>query len=214
MKKFGISIIALAILGMTAAFITPPVNEALEIGAAAPATATKMQDVSGKMMSLQDLKKENGLLVIFSCNTCPFVVGAPGYGTGWEGRYNDVYEQAKQAGVGMVLVNSNEAKREGADSFEKMQERAKSHNYASPYVVDKNSALADAFGAKTTPHVFLFDGDMKLIYKGAIDDQNADASKVTTPWLKDALQLTGQGQASSIDPNTTRNKGCSIKRMR
>ena len=213
MKRIGITITALALVGLTSAFITPG-NDILEIGTPAPATDTKMKSVKGDMISLADVKGENGVLVVFSCNTCPFVVGSPGYGDGWEGRYNAVYDEAEKAGVGMIIVNSNEAKREGADSFEAMEKKASDQKYKAHYVVDENSALADAFGAKTTPHVFLFDGDMKLIYRGAIDDSNESPEKVTETWLQNALKLTGEGNTAGIDPNSTRQMGCSIKRKK
>ena len=104
-----------------------------------------------------------------SCNTCPFVVGGAGY-PGWEKDYNDIYDKCKELGIGMVLINSNEAKRKGDDSMEEMKKHAAEKNYKMKYVVDKNHVLADAFGAKTTPHIFLFDKDLKLIFTGSIDN--------------------------------------------
>jgi hypothetical protein len=111
----------------------------------------------------------------------------------------------------MVLVNSNEAKREKGDGFGDMQDHYKRMGYNSAYVLDKDHAVADAFGARTTPHVFLFDRDGKLSYKGAIDDNVGSANAVTQHWLKDAMAAQVAGQA--IDPATTRNMGCSIKRV-
>ncbi|MFK7756353.1 MAG: redoxin domain-containing protein [Flavobacteriales bacterium] len=195
---------------LTATTFTSDVNEILEIGAKAPMTNVKMMDVSGESLALEDIKKENGLLVVFSCNTCPFVVG--GKGEGWEGRYNDVHLRCEKNRVGMVLVNSNEAKREGDDSFEEMKSHAKEQGYQSYYVVDENSALADAFGAKTTPHVYMFNGDMELVYKGAIDDNVESSEEVKEEWLIDALNNLGAGK--EIDPNSTRQLGCSIKRVK
>jgi len=157
-----------------------------------------MMDVSGKEMSLNDIKQEKGLVVIFSCNTCPFVVG--GKGEGWEGRYNDVYEECQKNNIGMVLVNSNEAKRDGDDSLEKMKIHAKEEGYKSYYVVDSKHKLADAFGAKTTPHVFMFDKDMNLAYKGAIDDNVESSKEVKEHWLSVAIENLAAGK--KIDPNS------------
>lgn len=213
MKKFGIAALCTAVIAASVAFVMPA-GDILEIGAAAPNADTKMKDVSGEMMSLNDVKKANGLLVVFSCNSCPFVVGGPGYGDGWEGRYNELHDFAARAQVGMVLVNSNEGKRDGADSFEKMKSHAADQKYKANYVVDENSALADAFGARTTPHVFLFDGDMKLLYKGAIDDNNKSYADVKENWLKEALGRVAGGTQDQIDPNSTRQMGCSIKRVK
>ena len=175
----------------------------LEIGAKLPQSEKMQSTSSDKMINLESLVKENGLLVIFSCNTCPFVVQ-------WEDRYPLLDEIAKTNKVGFVLINSNYMKREGDDSFEAMKKHAEVHKYQWPYLVDKESKLANAFGAQTTPHVFLFDKNMKLVYKGAIDDNYKDASAVEEFYLKEALESLGKGE--EIKNKETRNLGCSIKR--
>ena len=212
MKKFILPVLALSFIAAAFTTAVEDSKTSLAIGSKAPMANTKMKDVKGGESSLNDLKKENGLLVIFSCNTCPFVVGGSGLGEGWHGRYNDIQAECDKNNVGMVLVNSNEAKRDGDDSFKAMQAHAKKHKYASHYVVDKNSAMANAFNAKTTPHVFLFDKNMKLVYKGAIDDNNKSASEVKEHWLSNAIMKMKKGE--KIDPAETRNKGCSIKRVK
>jgi hypothetical protein len=184
---------------------------AIKIGDVAPKSDVKMKDISGTGYSLNDLKKEKGLLVIFSCNSCPFVVGNGEGSEGWEGRYNGLYDFATKSNLGMVLINSNEAKREGDDSFYKMKEHAKEQGYKSFYVMDNNSELANAFGAKTTPHVFLFDKDMKLVYKGAIDDNVKNAAEVKDAYLMNAMRLLALG--NKIPTNETKATGCSIKRV-
>lgn len=204
---------AIVLTGLGVFAFTVNKNDILEIGATAPKTDVPMAGVSGSEYKLKDLKKENGLLVVFSCNTCPFVVGNPGKDSeGWHGRYNEVHQQAKDAGVGMVLVNSNEAFRDDEDSMVKMQNLAKEHGYTMPYVIDENHVVADAFGALTTPHIYLFDKDMKLVYKGAIDDNVNDSGAVKEHYLRDALQNLKAGK--KIDPNSTRQLGCSIKRVK
>lgn len=176
----------------------------VQIGDLIPMMQIKMEDVSGKSYHLRELHQENGLLVIFSCNTCPFVLQ-------WENRYNELFDLCQKQKIGMVLVNSNEAKRTGDDSLEKMKAKAEKEGYKMPYVVDTDHIVADAFGAKTTPHVFLFDGNAKLVYRGAIDDNGEDKNAVTSPYLKDAINaMMSQG---TIEPNTTKAIGCSIKRV-
>lgn len=187
---------------------TPPV---LEIGAEAPLRDHSMKDVSGKEISFAEQMDKNGLLVIFSCNTCPFVVGKEN-SEGWEGRYNEVAGKAAMAGVSTMLINSNEAKRDNGDSFDDMVKRAKEYKYTMSYVLDKDHVMADAFGARTTPHVFLFNNQFQLVYKGAIDDNNDSASEVKERWLINALKNLSEG--NEIDPNSTRNMGCSIKRVK
>lgn len=205
-------ILKLISLAAVAMLSTPPHEPApdLAIGTALPAADVKMKDVSGTELSLKEAAGKNGLLVIFSCNTCPFVVGADG-SAGWEGRYPELAAFSKRMDVGMVLVNSNEAKRGAGDDMAAMQDRFKSHKYSGHYVLDQNSAVADAFGAKTTPHVFLFNKDMKLAYKGAIDDNVANPSEVKEKWLHNAI--TNLVANKPIEPATTRNIGCSIKRV-
>jgi hypothetical protein len=209
MKKIISFLIAGAgIIAFSAFQTTPP--DTLSIGDSAPKSDLKMKDISGKQITLMDVKKENGLLVIFSCNTCPFVVGSEG-SEGWEGRYESIRKTATENGVGMVLVNSNEAKRSKGDNLDDMKMRAKEHGFSQcNYVLDENSVLANAFFARTTPHVYLFDKNMKLVYKGSIDDNVDDSKKVTQPWLSNALSNLKMGK--SIDPAETKPVGCSIKR--
>ncbi|HMC98291.1 MAG TPA: redoxin family protein [Flavobacteriales bacterium] len=182
----------------------------LKPGDALPVPDLKMKDVTGKAVSLKELSGRNGLLVVFSCNTCPFVIGSEG-SEGWEGRYPELAAFSQRMGVAMALVNSNEAKRSEGDGFADMQKHYKEKNYGGAYLLDVGHVAADAFGARTTPHVFLFDKDGKLVYKGAIDDSVGSAAAVKEPWLRNAITNLVEGKA--IDPAVTRNVGCSIKRV-
>jgi peroxiredoxin len=185
--------------------------EDLKVGDEMPASAIKMKNVDGAKKALDDYLQENGLLVIFSCNTCPFVIGNESF-EGWEKDYEEIRSVANENGFGVVLINSNEAKRKKGDSFKDMEERAKEYNYKMPYLYDQNHKVADAFGAKTTPHIYLFDAKKKLIYTGAIDDSykpDVDADNAT-PYLMNAIKKSSSPE--SINPNTTPPKGCSIKR--
>ena len=184
----------------------------LSVGDMVPMLSHKMKDVSGQELNLREIKKDHGLLVVFSCNTCPFVVGNSRGSEGWEGRYNALHDFAAANDIGMVLVNSNEAKRDGDDSFQEMQDHAKSQGYKSMYVVDEDHKLADAFGAKTTPHAFLFDQNLKLVYKGKIDDNVGSAKDVSKEYVKDAIKAMIKGE--KVDPGHTDALGCSIKRVK
>ena len=177
----------------------------LETGSIAPLMDLKMLSTDGNEYSLNDVKKDNGTLVIFSCNTCPFVVM-------WEDRYLLLENICKNNNVGMIYVNSNEKKRDGEDSIEEMKSHSKKNNYTVPYVVDKDSELANAFNAKTTPHVFLFNTNDELTYSGSIDDNYVSADNVTSFYLKDAIiQMSDRKE---IVLNSTKPVGCSIKRVR
>lgn len=179
-------------------------------GTVLPLSDQQMLDVkTNSKMALKDYKKEKGLLVIFSCNTCPFVVGTPDF-PGWERQYNRLFEQATKQNIGFILVNSNEAKRGKEDSIEEMIKRAEDQGYKMPYLVDENSTLANAFGAKTTPHIFLFNGDLKLVYSGSIDNIWDNKRTEEIPYLANAMDALSQGK--KIKPSATPPKGCSIKR--
>ncbi|MCK3683303.1 thioredoxin family protein [Maribellus sp. YY47] len=175
----------------------------LSIGDKAVLTDVKMTDVSGAKVSLSDVKKENGLLVLFSCNTCPFVMK-------WEGRYNDIKAWADKNKVGMIVLNSNHQKRDGEDSMKAMKEKAEKQGYQFYYVVDDDSQVANAFGGQTTPHAFLFDGDFELAYKGAIDDNYDSADDVKQAYVKDAMSSLSSGKEIAV--SETKPVGCGIKR--
>jgi AhpC/TSA family len=209
-KKLAWALGALS-LTITFGFIYPADTDTLAIGAKAPKSDLKMKDISGSEVSLNDVKKENGLLVVFSCNTCPFVVGSDD-SQGWEVSYAALRKVCEINKVGMILVNSNEAKREKGDNLEDMKKRATDNGFGFiNYVLDANSQLADAFGARTTPHVFLFDKDMKLAYRGAIDETSANPKDAKEHYLENALGNLSAGK--KIEPNDTRPMGCSIKRV-
>lgn len=175
----------------------------LPMGGKAMLTEIKMNDISGAEISLADAKKENGLLVLFSSNACPFVLQ-------WEGRYNDLKAWADKNKVEMVVLNSNHQKRDGDDSFESMKKHAAEMGYKFNYVLDNESLIANAFGGQTTPHAFLFNSKMELVYKGAIDDSYKNAADVKEPYVKNAIAEIAAGKPVSVAE--TKPVGCSIKR--
>ncbi|KAF0236352.1 MAG: hypothetical protein FD181_2789 [Prolixibacteraceae bacterium] len=175
----------------------------LAIGDKTVLSEAKMDDVSGVKISLADVKQENGLLVLFSSNTCPFVLQ-------WEDRYNEVKAWADKNNVGMVVLNSNHTKRDGDDSFDAMKKHAKEKGYNFYYALDDHSVIANAFGGQTTPHAFLFNTKMELVYKGAIDDSYKSAKEVKQPYLKDAITSIASGRKIAVAE--TKPVGCSIKR--
>lgn len=174
----------------------------LELGSAIPLADVKMQDISGEKMSLNDIALENGLVVIFSCNTCPWVHL-------WEDRYVELAAVYQKKGLGFVAINSNEAYRGKGDGFDDMQVRAKEKGYNFYYTLDENAQLARAFGATRTPHVFVFNADGKLIYRGAIDDNAKNPEMVEEAYLATALNASLAGEA--IEVASTKALGCTIK---
>ena len=177
----------------------------IEINSEMPRIDKKLQSVNGYSYSLETIAEENGLLIIFTSNTCPFVIK-------WEDRYTIIENLAKKNNIGLAYINSNYKKRDGDDSFEKMKEHAKKYKYKFPYLLDKKSKLANSFGAKTTPHVFMFNQELQLVYKGAIDDNYEDINKVKEFYLKEAMEQLANGK--KIKVSETDPVGCSIKRFK
>ena len=200
MKKAFFSTLGFSVFAL-AAFTS--LNE-LPIGADIPKADVKMKDISGKEISLKDAKKSNGLLVMFSCNTCPYVIKN-------QQRTVEISQYAIDNKIGVVLINSNEAMRGGDDSYEAMKSYAKSQDYKWHYLVDQSSAIADAFGAKRTPETYLFNKEGKLVYHGAIDDNPSDATAVGRKHLKEAINEMVNSKDVSV--KTSRSVGCSIKRL-
>ena len=178
-------------------FQTISINEKM------PEVDFELKSVNEQWITINSQTSDNGLLVIFTCNTCPFVVM-------WEDRYKLVEQIAEENNIGLVYINSNYKKRKSDDSFERMQEHAKKMDYQFPYLLDEKSKLANIFGAKTTPHIFLFDNKNTLVFKGAIDDNYKEIKKVEKFYLKDAIKQLVSG--SEITVSETKAVGCSIKR--
>lgn len=177
----------------------------LEINQKMPVQNYKVKSIEGDFMSLNDNIKNNGILVVFTSNKCPFVVM-------WEDRYKLIEDECIKSDIGMVYINSNEARRDGDDSIDKMKEHARKMGYNYPYLIDRNSKIANSFGAKTTPHIFLFNKNKKLIYKGAIDDNYQSIKNVKEKYLINAITQLNNNEEIKI--NTTKAIGCSIKRKR
>lgn len=178
--------------------------EDMPIGTAMRAEHLKMR-VAGKneMVSLSDVATKQGLIVMFSCNTCPYVVKA-------QEHTREIMKYAKEKGIGMIIVNSNEAQRADEDSPMAMEDYYHRQQYTVPYVIDQGSMLADVYGATHTPEVFLFNGEGKLVYKGALEDNPSDPPSSKHFYIKEAVD--NMLANTPIEPRVTRSIGCSIKR--
>jgi thioredoxin-related protein len=200
MKKAIIALLMLPAIALLASTSYAP----LPIGAALPRAEDKLKDISGKEITLKSAMKENGLLVMFSCNTCPVVINN-------QSRTNEICQFASTKSVGVVLLNSNEANRSSSESLKAMQNYAKAQSYSWFYAEDKNNVLADAFGASRTPECFLFNKEGKLVYHGAIDDNPSDAGSVSRKHLKEAINEATAGKEVTV--KTSKSVGCGIKRV-
>jgi peroxiredoxin len=172
----------------------------LELGRKAP--DFDLPGVDGRNYSLDDFSDAKLLIVVFSCNHCPFVVGS-------EDRMNQLYADYQPKGVEMIAINSNEEENHPTDSFDHMVDRAKEKGFRFPYVRDESQEVAKAYGALRTPHFYVFDADRKLRYTGRMDDNPRNPGQETTHELRDALDalLAGNEPPTSV----TNPIGCNVK---
>lgn len=165
----------------------------------------KLKNVDGKMVALSDYKTGKGAIVIFDCNTCP-------YSKAYNDRIIALNKKYGAKGFPVITINANDPSISPGDSFEEMTSRAKKKNYDFPYLVDETQAVAQAFGATNTPHVFVLkkEGDeFKVAYIGTIDNNSRDASAVTKKYVEDAVESLLAGQ--SVSTPSTKAIGCGIK---
>lgn len=174
---------------------------ALQIGQVAQEFDAPLKAVDGKVYQLADFK-ENVLVVIFSCNHCPYVVA-------YEDRIIAIQSDHAAKGVRVVAINSNDPVKYPGDSFEKMVERAKEKKFNFAYLHDADQSVARAFGATNTPHVFVLDEKRALRYTGRIDDSWDRPEKVKARDLRNALDALLAG--ASPQRTSTLPVGCSIK---
>jgi len=201
MKKLLFAFLSLTIISLS-------VNaqmSAISIGTEIPMKDNAMKDISGKSVSIKDAIKDNGVLVIFMCNTCPYVIKN-------QDRISNLADITTKLNIGMIAINSNEALRAQEDSYDAMKDYAEEIRLNCFYVMDPESKLADAFGAKRTPECFLCDKNMKLVYHGAIDDNPNDAGAVKRSHLAEAMNELFKGKEVSM--KETQSIGCSIKRVK
>ena len=172
----------------------------LELGQPAPDFA--LTGVDGKTTALADLADSKLLVVVFSCNHCPYVIGS-------EDRMNALLADYAPRGVALVAINSNETDNHPTDSFDDMVQRAREKGFAFPYLRDDSQDVALAYGALRTPHFYVFDAERKLRYTGRMDDNPMTAGEETTHELRDALDdlLAGRDVAVPL----TNPIGCNVK---
>jgi len=172
----------------------------LSIGAHAPDFSLRGTDE--KIHSLNDYKNADVLVVFFTCNHCPYVIGS-------DEITRKTADRFKKQGVVFVGINSNSIHTVEADSFEHMVQRMQEHKFPWTYLYDETQAIAKKYGALRTPHFFVFDKNRKLIYTGRGVDSPRDSSKITVNDLECALEEHLAGKAISVP--LTNPIGCNVK---
>lgn len=159
------------------------------------------EEIGGQSLTLAQSMQANGLVIVFECNHCPYVIASIE-------RMNAMSEFCESNQIGFIGINSNDASVYANDSFEHMIKRAK-NGMPYAYLYDETQEVAHAYGAKRTPEFFLFDNNSTLVYRGRMDDSPRDPSKASTSELKDAIEAMLNGNSPNI--SETESIGCSVK---
>ena len=171
----------------------------LTIGEQAP--EFELDDTDGQTWSSPNGEAVQATVVVFTCNHCPYALA-------WHQRIADVARDYADRGVRLLAINSNDADRYPRDSYEAMRHRVEREEWPMPYLHDATQEVAHAYGAKTTPDVFLLDASHRLRYRGAPDGDYDDPGQ-HAEWLRAALDAVLAG--GEPDRPETRPVGCSIK---
>jgi peroxiredoxin len=183
----------------------PAYSKGMPVGTPAPPFTLK--GVDGKTYTLGSFADAKLLVVIFTCNHCPYAQAV-------EERFVALARDYAAKGVALVAINSNDEKAYPEDSFAKMVERAAQRGFNFPYLRDESQSIARAFDAACTPDIFVFDGQRKLLYNGRLDDNWKEPHKVQRQDLRQVLDaaLDGRGYYTGrLDFDPVPSMGCSIK---
>ena len=161
-----------------------------------------LPSTEGKIYSLKNFEDTKVLVIFFTCNHCPYVIGS-------DEVTRQTAEHFAEFGVKFVGINSNSKNTYEEDSFGHMVERMKTHKFPWVYLYDESQNLAKAYGALRTPHFFVFDASRKLVYTGRGVDNPRDISKMTVNDLWNALEEHVAGR--SVTTPLTNPIGCNVK---
>ncbi len=168
----------------------------------AKAVDFSLPGIDGKTYTLGSFKGKPVVVVLFTCNHCPYVQA-------WESRFVDVQRDYASKGVQLVAINSNDEAKYPEDDFAHMKERAMEHGYNFPYLRDESQRVAEAWGPVATPDFYVLDKDRIVRSRGRMDDNHKDPNAVTLRYLRDALDDVLAGKTPRVP--LTPPYGCSIK---
>ena len=166
-----------------------------------PAIDFQLKGVDGKTHSLKSFADKKALAIVFSCNHCPYVQA-------YEARMVQLQRDYLPKGASLIAINSNDDTGYPEDSFENMITRSKDKGFNFPYLRDETQEVARKYGAICTPHIFLYNQQRVLSYKGRIDD-NRNPTDVKSHDLRNAIDAVLSGKTPAVQE--TRPFGCSIK---
>ncbi len=165
------------------------------------APAFGLPGVDGRNHMLDEYADAPVLVLVQSCNHCPYVLA-------WEGRIDALAREYADRGVRFVAINSNDAEAYPADSFDAMVRHAREAGYSFDYLHDASQEIARALGSERTPEAFVYDADRRLVYHGAVDDSREE-ERVTAHYLRDAIEAALAGEAPPVAE--TPPVGCTVK---
>lgn len=187
------------------AFLSFADKDSTELRAGDEAPNFELKNVDGKMVSLADFEDEKGIILIFTCNHCP-------YAKLYEERIIKLDKKYAKRGWPVVAINPNDPDVVEEDSYENMKVRAEEKGFSFPYLFDAKQEVYPQYGASRTPHVFLLqnnNGNFTVRYVGAIDDNTKNANKVEHPYVEEAIKALEKGETPEVE--YTKAIGCGIK---
>lgn len=167
-----------------------------------------LKNVDNNQVAFKDFPSAKGFIVVFTCNTCPVAQA-------YEQRIIDLDKKYAALGYPVIAINTNDPSVSSGDSFEKMQERAKSKGYTFPYLFDDGQLITNQYGAKNTPTVFLVNktGQGNVVeYFGAIDNDTQGDKLEKTPYVEHAVNSLLKNEKPAV--TATKAIGCAVKRKR
>ena len=173
----------------------------MELGTKAP-DFSLMDTVSDKTLTLSDLKSDVATVVLFICNHCPYVKHL-------NSKIVEVANKYQKKGVQFIAISSNSVETHPQDGPEHMKKIAKEHAYPFPYLYDETQEVAKAYQAECTPDLFVFDGDLKCVYRGQFDDSRPNKGEATGNDLSAALDAIIAGE--KVSEKQKPSMGCNIK---
>ncbi|MCF8366724.1 MAG: thioredoxin family protein [Bacteroidales bacterium] len=201
MKNTLLTLLSLLMLGYSAL-----AGEGVKVGDKAP--SFRLQNVDGRMVSLSDYDEKTGVILIFTCNHCPYSVA-------YEDRIIALDKKFATQGFPVIAINPNDPSVQPEDSYENMILRSQEKDFPFPYLFDKGQEVYPEYGATRTPHVFLLENrgsDFEVVYIGAIDDNYQNEEYVEEKYLENAIADIQAGR--KVGNDFTKAIGCTIKKQK
>ncbi|MEO9513910.1 MAG: thioredoxin family protein [Flavobacteriaceae bacterium] len=177
-------------------------SKMLPLGTKAP-DFDLINTVTNTKVSLQEVKGEQGTVIMFICNHCPFVIHV-------NAEISKLGKEYKEKGIDFIAISSNDIENYPQDAPHLMKEKAKIEDYSFPYLYDETQEVAKAYDAACTPDFYLFDKGLKLVYRGQLDDSRpGNGIALTGTDLRNAMDALLEGKAIRMEQKPS--IGCNIK---